>query len=143
MFSVHNASHLFRFSARFWMGFFFQTKHLWNFFSYIFLWIVRFNTVWGLNWLKIAHIWYKGFLLFVFDRFKLPNIKNGLLLSTLPRSFNHLKTPYKVGCGCLVWLTICDPLIPTFCNSTTHFFLTITALVLFCYHFWIYGLYID
>lgn len=49
--------------------FFFQIKHLWNFSWYIFLWIVRFNTVWGLNWLKIAHILYKGKLLLLFKLF--------------------------------------------------------------------------
>lgn len=113
LFSVHNASNFFRFSARFRMGFFFQTKHLWNCSSYISLWIVRFIIVWCLNWLKIAHIYYKECLMFVFDRIKLPNIKNGLLLSTPPRSFKHVKTSYKVENRCLVWLAICDPLIPT------------------------------
>lgn len=57
-------------------------------------------------------------------------------------SFKSLRTRYKVGGECLVWLAICDTLTFAVCNSTIAFyFLTTTALVFLSPL--LNGLYID
>lgn len=130
------------------LDFFFD--HLWKFSSHICLWIFRFDTVWGLSALNFAHISCRRCRLFASTtdpsfRASFSDNKHGLPLriSFLHfLSFKSLRTRYKVGGECLVWLAICDTLTFAVCNSTIAFyFLTTTALVFLSPL--LNGLYID
>lgn len=136
MLNLHPASRLFRFTARIRIFFFSHSTLVELFLVYFFL-IFRFDTVWGLNSLNIAHISCMGCFLFAFTtdprfRVSLSDNKDGISLR-LFQPFLGLSNVSKLHKQFVVNVLFAKqsvtPWYPFYVTQQSHFFSKMTALV--------------